>query len=237
MNAAILDRLDLELTTGSIADYDGLASHHYRAGRPATIARGPGGRPAIRTLRDARGRAVGVLVVSMPTLNGAWRAIAWPGHYATGDGRRDAARLNREVRCLSRLVIDPRWRGLGLATLLVRDYLRAPRTRRTEAVAAMGRACACFERAGMTAYRLPPTLRDARLLDAHACAHIEPWEWLDPARAEPAIARAPWLLAEARAWANASGATRSWLGLEPTHLIRAAATAAANRPLAYTHGD
>src|SRR5205823_1709377 len=107
-----------------------------------------------------------VLVVSMPTLNGRWRELAWPGRFCGGDQRACARRLNEEVRTISRVIVEPRWRGLGVATRLVREYLRSPLTEKTEAAAAMGVCCPFFEAAGMRAWRLEPDRRGVRLLGA-----------------------------------------------------------------------
>lgn len=109
------------------------------------------------------GEVVGVLVASMPTLNGRWRPIAWPGDYDTPDRRENARRLNRDLRVISRVIVDPRYRGHGLAVRLVRSYLHDPPTRRTEALAAMAHACPFFERAGMRRIDMPPSKADARL--------------------------------------------------------------------------
>lgn len=161
----------VRIEAGTIADYDRLSMHHYRAGRPATVT---------QVLRAVyRSRVVGVLTVSMPTRNGVWRQLAWPGRYVDADHRRALRRLNRDVRCISRVVVDPACRGLGLATRLVRTYLASPQTPATEAIAMMGRLCPFFERAGMTAYPLPVHQADQRLLDALEHAAIEPWRLLD----------------------------------------------------------
>ena len=112
------------------------------------------------------GETIAVLVASMPTLNGRWRAIAWPGEYDTPDKRANARRLNDEVRVISRVIVDPRYRGLGLAVQLVRAYLEDAVTLRTEALAAMAHACPFFERAGMRRIELPPSKADAKLARA-----------------------------------------------------------------------
>ncbi|MGE3106855.1 MAG: hypothetical protein AB7G11_05010 [Phycisphaerales bacterium] len=147
---------------GSIRDLDELADWHYRAHRPASIVR-----VLTARLLEPRheGAMLGVLAVSMPVLNGRWRALAWPGRYSTGDRRADARRLNRELRTISRVIVDPRARGLGIATILVRAYLAHPLTPATEAISAMGSHTAFFERAGMTSYRLEPTPSQQRFLD------------------------------------------------------------------------
>jgi len=224
------------ITPGTLHDYHTLSPHHYRA-RPATIARTRAGRPAILAARDERGTLAGVLVVSMPTLNGAWRALAWPGRFDSGDKRRDAERINRELRCISRVIVHPRFRSCGLATSLVRAYLARPLTRATEAAAAMGHACSFFERAGMTAYRLPPARRDARLLDALASLAIEPWELLVEGRTHDALAAHPWLEREIRLWANAHGETRPLVRAAGADLLTLACTRVACTPIAYAHGD
>jgi hypothetical protein len=221
---------------GTRRDYGELAGLHYRAGPPATIALREDGAPCILAARDGEGRLAGVLVVSMPTLNGSWRRLAWPGAYGGADKRRNARELNASLRCISRVIVGARFRGLGIATRLVRAYLAGPLTPRTEAVAAMGRVCPFFEAAGMTPYPLAPSARDARLLDALASLSLEPWEVLAPGAASGAIARAPWLAREARIWANGSRASRRHLNAEPARLLTLAALHGAEQPIAYAHG-
>ncbi len=83
---------------GTRRDYGELAGLHYRAGPPATIALREDGAPCILAARDGEGRLAGVLVVSMPTLNGSWRRLAWPGAYGGADKRRNA-RASSTPRC------------------------------------------------------------------------------------------------------------------------------------------
>lgn len=153
------------IEAGTTADLKPLARFHYASGRPGPVSR------VLRAVAD--GETIGVLVASMPTLNGRWRRLAWPGAYDTPDHRANARRLNRDVRVISRVIIDPRWRGRGVAVALVRRYLSDHATRRTEALAAMAHACPFFERAGMRRIELPPCKADARLLgvlDGHGLA-------------------------------------------------------------------
>lgn len=226
----------LHIEPGSREDLERLSHLHYRSGPPATLARGRCGRPAVLRALDEEGRLAGVLAVSMPTLNGAWRRMAWPGRFASGDKRRDAARLNSELRCISRVIVEPRFRGQGVARRLVERYLRRPLTPCTEAVAAMGGLCPFFERAGMTAYPLPPSRRDARLLDAIGSVGLEAWELLDAGRNAGALAAHPWLAREARLWADSAGATRAHKDDPAAELLMRAACAASTRPIAYAHG-
>jgi GNAT superfamily N-acetyltransferase len=94
----------------------------------------------------------GLLVVSPPALNCRGRNVATGGRYVTPvDGRRQAAcRLNREIECISRVIVHPLYRGLGLARRLVRHALATAETPHVEALAAMGKLHPLFERAGMS---------------------------------------------------------------------------------------
>lgn len=228
----------LVVAPGTIDDYTRLACFHYRAGAPATCAR-------VLTLRDsARDELAGVLVVSHPTLNGAWREGAWPGAYnpaSVGDGTSRGSRLrslalalNRDVRCVSRVVIDPRWRGLGLATRLVRAYLDSPITRRTEAIASMGLASPFFERAGMRRVHVPRASCEWRLVDALAHAGASALDLIDGARWTALLARCPWMRRELRHWASWRPGARIWID-EAAALARAAGAALLARPAVYVH--
>lgn len=223
----MVDLLDeIEVSGGEARDYDLLGAHHYVAGRPA--------RP-VRVLTARHGaRIVGVLVVSMPTLNSSVRELAWPGRYRTGSKRQDAARVNRELRCISRVVVEPRWRGLGVARRLVSTYLADPATPATEAVAAMGRICPFFERAGMTAYSLARRAADARLIDALEHVGALPTALVDVARAE-AVAGHPFVQRELRLWANATRATRGLVDAPARDIAVRAGVRVCARPMGYAH--
>lgn len=157
----------IEIEIGTIDDYHCLQHHHYRSGLPATIVRVlRATRHVPESIEPSGHLLAGVLCVSMPTLNSAWRPRAWPGVFNTVSKSTNARRLNADLRTISRVIVEPRSRGLGVATKLVRTYLQSPLTTGTDAVAAMGCVCPFFEQAGMTAYTIHPDPTDARLLDA-----------------------------------------------------------------------
>lgn|GEM_PF-1321221 len=218
----------LLLTVGTMAHYARLARFHYLAGPPAVPDR-------VRVAIDLdSGELAAVLVTAMPTLNGLWRASAWPGRYTGRDKTALARRLNRELRCIARVVTDPRYRGLGVARAIVRDYLDHPRTHATEAIAAMGSACRFFEAAGMRAYPMPTHRADARLLDAlHERTH-QAADLFDPRRAQR-ITRDALLSRELRTWAHARTTTRPLADLPTDRLVREAAHRLSCRPVAYAH--
>lgn len=217
---------DIQIGEGHPRDYHALAHLHYRDARPATFCR--------VLVARRRGLLIGVIVVSRPTLNARWRNLLWPGRYAALDKRAAARRLNADLRCISRVIVDPRARGLGVGTALVRAYLHNPLTPGTEAVAAMGAACGLFRAAGMREVILPPTPRDRALRRALRHARIAPWELLDPRRVASRIRPIEQAL---RRWANDARATRPFAAAPLDELIERAARAAASgtAPRAYAH--
>ncbi len=189
----------------SAAELDHWAGLHYRRGRPPTPSW------CWRLVDpDHAGETVGVLVVSRPVLNGRWRSIAWPGRFDDPDPRKRARVINRELRVISRVLIDPRYRALGLATRLVRAYLANPLTPCTEALAAMGAVCPFFARAGMRALRPPESRRNRRLLAVLSAGAIEPWRLACPAALPRGVVDD--LEAPLRRWAGDSRATARQAG-------------------------
>lgn len=167
---------------GTLADYRALSEFHYLSHQPVTATRvivveqrGP---TVISRFHGSPDSAsiVGVLVESYPALSCASRDKALHGRYRDWSNRTMAARLlNREMRCISRVVVHPQYRGLGLAVAMVRHALQTAETRYTEALAAMGAVHPFFRLAGMREYRRWPLQRDQRLIDAMQCCGIAPW--------------------------------------------------------------
>ncbi|MDX2118733.1 MAG: hypothetical protein SFY96_11170 [Planctomycetota bacterium] len=220
---------ETRLEPGTRADYLALERFHYLSQSPATM---------VRVLRAMDGGVLaGVLVVSMPTLNAWWRAKAWPGWegVAGPDRAARAHAINADLRTISRVIIEPRWRATGLAAALVRAYLAEPLTSRTEALAAMGVACPFFERAGMRRVE-SAVVRDAELRRALRGADVRVWELMDEVRVRRMLRRAPRLERELRVWANRSRASRRWRNAPIEELAARAGWCASNRAEAYVHG-
>ncbi|NOG55443.1 MAG: ATP-binding cassette domain-containing protein [Planctomycetes bacterium] len=172
----------LHFAAGTYDDYKKLAHHHYRPTRPAPVTSVftvHEKRPTVvgRYLqRPAENILVGVLVRSLPHLACSLRTIATDGRYrGISNAKQRAALLNKELRTISRVVVDPRYRGLGIAVALVQHALANPETIYTEALAAMGTVNPFFERAGMTRYERPHSPPNARLLAVLDELDIPPW--------------------------------------------------------------
>lgn len=196
----------LPITPGTLEDYRQLADLHYKAGRPATATRVWACRTTRPTVvgrylgRRATPETVAVLVESLPSLSCAMRDVATAGRYRGVSAKARAMMLNDEVRTISRVIVHPQWRGLGLARQLVQRALATATTPYVEAIAAMGQVHPFFEQAGMTRYDRPPHPVDARLLDALATVDLTASELVDTPTVRQRIARAPLLDRELRRW-------------------------------------
>lgn len=144
----------MTLRRGASADYRELQRFHYRIRPPATWAAVlcityttiPTRASQCRPARAGRPIAVGVL--SWPT------AVSRPRREVFNlDAADFAAQVrfaNQHVRTISRVIVHPQFRGLGLARLLIEALCAVCPTRYVEATAAMAAAHPMFQRAGMT---------------------------------------------------------------------------------------
>jgi GNAT superfamily N-acetyltransferase len=129
---------------GTRIDYFNLHRFHYCFKPPATFN-------AIRAIRydetNSTRRLAGVAVVSWPAPCNLGRQI----YFRTRDspfGQR-LHWINQHLRTISRIIIHPQFRGIGLATDLVQHILTTNTTRFIEATSKMAAIHPFFERAGM----------------------------------------------------------------------------------------
>ncbi|MGD0077904.1 MAG: hypothetical protein ABSB91_04660 [Sedimentisphaerales bacterium] len=122
---------------------------------------------------------VGVIVYAMPTAGLQMRSEALP-FLAGLDRSTRLSILNKNVRTISRCIIEPRFRSLGLAARLVRETMPLMTVPFVEALAVMGQVNPFFEKAGMTRYDAPPSPACVRLLEALGAVGIEEQDLIDP---------------------------------------------------------
>lgn len=137
------------IVRGSIADYRALSGYHYLTGPPAAHKRVWVVRTPQRYLAAGAPTTAAVLVVSPPVIGVRGRNLATDGRYLRPDRRAGLGKLNREVECISRVVVHPVFRGCGLAARLVRHALDTAELPLVEALAAMGKIHPFFVRGGM----------------------------------------------------------------------------------------
>lgn len=138
------------IVRGCIADYRQLSPYHYLTGPPAAHKRVWAVRTPKRYVATGAPPTAAVLVVSPPVIGVRGRNVATHGRYLGKDRRAGLRRLNREVECISRVVVHPVFRGCGLAARLVRHAVATAELPLVEALAAMGKIHPFFLRGGMT---------------------------------------------------------------------------------------
>lgn len=223
----------LEIRDGTSRDLAALSMFHYRSSHPAGIDRVlamvdralPSGSPP-----------VGVLVAAYPALWSTWRWQVWPAHFSRGNLSADAKALNARLRMISRVIVDPRYRGCGAAVALVRTYLDRPATPLTASIAAMGHCCPFFAAAGMHAHHLAPSPRNVELSSVFEHLGIDPWRLVHIPYAR-SVVRQRRAADALRRWHSAQrGSSRTRRRSLP--LVEIAALAGASlsaRPIVYTH--
>jgi len=135
----------LAIERGTFADYRELERFHYVAKRPAVWA--GVWRAVYRRDDNVRVIAVGVLSHPVPS------CAARQGALRLGGARYEASRirwLNANLRTISRVIVHPQFRGIGVAGELVRVICAESGVRYVEAMAQMGSVVPLFERGGMT---------------------------------------------------------------------------------------
>jgi len=174
---SILRKLKIE--QGDIGDYKQLARYHYRESRLgpySTIF-------AIKAEKMPgvlRRQMVGVIVYATPAAAVEMRNVALGGVLSNISQRDKLSFINNNISNISRVVIEPRFRGLGLAARLVRETLCLVNVPMIEALAVMGHVNPFFEKAGMKAYVGKEPLRCARLIEALIAAGIAKEILIDP---------------------------------------------------------
>ena len=177
----------LEIVKGNINDYHYLKRFHYRSG-----SLGPNA--AIYTIKDshpvrqAMSAAIGVIIYTMPAPNLEMRNIA-TGQIFTGlgDRRLHLQLVNKNIRCISRVIIEPRYRGLGLASWLVYETMPKIGVPIVESLAVMGKVNPFFEKAGMKAYPAKQAARSIKLIAALSMVGVEQEDFLEPIEVHAAL--------------------------------------------------
>jgi len=125
---------DMSIREGTREDYGKLSRLHYRAE----------GFPVPRNIyaMERRGEVIGVIVYSYPPVRVAGRRTAVG--YSPG-----MEELNADWACISRVIVHPKYRTIGLGSRLIRETLPVQGCDHVELVAVMAQYNPFAERAGM----------------------------------------------------------------------------------------
>jgi len=137
----------VKIEKGIIEDYNKLSRFHYRT-KGKDESAGLRIKDCYRLLFDDT--LIGVIVYSRSYLNLKARNMVFGERYVYTPGDLHKARLiNEEIVRISRVVIHPKFRGIGLGAFLVRETLPLVKTKVVEVLAAMAKYNPFFEKAGM----------------------------------------------------------------------------------------
>jgi hypothetical protein len=171
---------------GTIQDYHHLARFHYRCSTVGPTA----GVWTIRNRKPSRydsDEPVAVIVYTYPAPNLAARNIITQNFFARPDKSAGVSLLNRRVRCISRVIVDPRWRNLGLASWLVRETMPLLNVAMIESMALMGHFHPFLEKADLQRFDPPQNLKTEKLITAMEKLKIGRNIWYDPQKVQARI--------------------------------------------------
>ncbi|MHC4132311.1 MAG: hypothetical protein ACYSSP_05230 [Planctomycetota bacterium] len=170
---------DLHIERGSLEDYSRLSRYHYREERIGPFSDIFVLRCNGRLWLASHTEVVGVIVYTMPSCGLALRNIATGGLFIGLDRKTKMSVINEYVRCIGRVIVEPRFRGLGLASRMVRETMPLAGAAMVEALAVMGFLHPFFEKAGMKAYHGPEARRCVQVKEALSFVGIEKEELID----------------------------------------------------------
>ncbi|MCK4292646.1 MAG: hypothetical protein KAY65_05575 [Planctomycetes bacterium] len=215
----------LQIVAGGIDDYKKLACYHYRDSSLGPFAAIFALKATDRLAGRLGGEPVGVIVYRMPGPALELRTVATGGFFTGFDRGTALPLINKNIRCIARVIIEPRFRGLGLASRLVRETMPTMNCPIVEALAVMGLVNPFFEKAGMTAYVAKTPARCVRMVEAFSTVAIEQRELIDPQCVRQKLARldkaqAGFIEREIKAFLQSYGRRRDMLpGLERTRYV------------------
>ena len=122
----------MQIEQGTYTDYKKLSVFHYRASRCPPPRK-------IFTLKR-QNELCGVIVYSYPPPTTFGRNKAWKGKFQ---------QLQKEISTITRVVVHPKYRTIGLGIKLVKDTLTKAETPYVETLAVMAKYNPFFEKAGM----------------------------------------------------------------------------------------
>ena len=226
----------LQIVRGSLENYKELADYHYRDSRLGPFTAIFAIRPT-KTLACSFGTAViGVIVYTMPSPELELRNVATGNFFSGFDRATHIALINKNIRCIGRVIIEPTFRGLGLAARLVRETMPKIGVPIIEALAVMGLVNPFFEKAGMRAYTAKMPARCVQLIEAFSAIGIEKQEFIDPRKVHQKLRKSggtesEFIEPQIKSFLQSYGKRRNMsLGLERTKFVLSKLT---ERPVYY----
>jgi ABC-type transport system involved in cytochrome c biogenesis ATPase subunit/GNAT superfamily N-acetyltransferase len=142
---------EMHVEEGSIKDWHALAGFHYRSHRVPAPRK-------IFCLKRGWNELCGVIVYSYPASTSFGRRLVMP--------KMSMKEMNQKLNSISRVVVHPKYRTVGLGSKLIRDTLPLAGTEYVEMSAVMAKYNPFAEKAGMTKVAIQDPPKEAlRLLE------------------------------------------------------------------------
>jgi len=182
----------LEIVPGNIDDYKELAHYHYRDTHLGPFTAIFALKPDSAAIKLRSINTIGVIVYTMPSPTLELRNITTGDWFAGLDKSTQLALINKTIRCIGRVIIEPRFRSLGLASRLVRETMPRMDMPIIEAMAVMGLVNPFFEKAGMKAYKAKMPARCVQLIEALSLVGIGKKQLIDPQKVQRKLEQLRW---------------------------------------------
>ncbi len=132
---------DIKVEIGTKDDYKKLSKFHYRQAKLGAVKN-----IYKLTYKD---NTIGVIVVTYPHLALKGRNIFNNNKYSKMT-KENCTKINEEYECISRVVLHPSYRGIGLAYYFLKEYFKLSECKYIETLAVMSKYSPFFDKAGMT---------------------------------------------------------------------------------------
>jgi len=132
---------DIKVSIGDKEDYEKLKKFHYRQAATGAVKK-----IYKCTFQD---ELIGVIMVCYPHLALKGRNIALDNRFSRMT-KENCQQINEEIDYVARVIIHPKYRGIGLSQYMLKEYFKLTDARYVETLAVMARYNPFFEKAGMT---------------------------------------------------------------------------------------
>lgn len=170
----------LQILPATLDDYHKLAHYHYRTEpiRPATQIYKIN---AIDRVHDQFPDPIAVIVYRQPIPDIRARTNATKGYFKYRRTQKEMLKLvNKKIQYLARLIVDPRFRKLGLATWLLTDTLERQTVPIVETLTPIDFTNKIFQKAGFKLYHTQAPTWYRKFTDALQAIGFEDWNHLLP---------------------------------------------------------
>ncbi len=174
----------LQIAPATTQDYRQLAHYHYLDDDPGPIVAAFALKPVSRLARMLRSRPVGIIVYTLPIPEMRLRSLATRDFFSGFDRNTKISLINKTIRRIARVIVDPRFRALGLASRLVRETMPKLKVPIIEALAVMGKANPFFEKAGMQPFTAPQSPPIVEFVEVMHLVGIRETEFVDPRKVQ-----------------------------------------------------